>query len=378
MANRRNTPQRNPTPTVSSITLQPSASLPIIRGTTRRYEVVLRDSTGERVFPEDLPVPSRPYLQQVILDPRHAELVSLDEDRLTFVLRCTTSDHMVASLLLAAGPEPAQPGEVARLAGGPVEFPALASFILDPEQPPLCICIDAGHGGKDPGVTVIENGATIHESELNQRMANLIHDEIMKIDGFRPFLLKATVSPQGTDSYAFDRNRRTDLRKRTELCGEKGCNGFFVSIHHNASRGPNARGTEVYYFDPDKRLSEDPPPEERAFILDHREALRAKRGTSRACAEILSKRITDAFKAFDETWRDRGAKANDFTVIERGPADVPAVLVELGFLTSDGDRTVLTNDHAQRAVARAIAECICECCGENQEHELPALAGSTT
>jgi N-acetylmuramoyl-L-alanine amidase len=200
-------------------------------------------------------------------------------------------------------------------------------------------------------------------------MANAIYEEVNKRPRCRAFLLKTTVSPLGTDSYAFDQKGATDLRKRPSLCEERGCTGFYLSVHHNAADNPKARGTSIMYFDPEVRLKENPPAEERKFIEDNLAQLKQKRDTSRKCAQELVKRVVDAYRSFDGEWKDRGAKARAVTVIERGPPDMPAVLVELGFLTSAEDRKHLIDEQVRLEVARAIAEGICTCCGEAANSE---------
>jgi N-acetylmuramoyl-L-alanine amidase len=284
----------------------------------------------------------------------------------------------MVTLLLDTGSPQRGYREIERVTS-PVEFPVLVSFLLNLQESSCSICIDAGHGGIDHGTTASHDGTDITEAELNQKMVRLIYDEVMKIEDCRPFLVKATVSPRGERSYPFAAGstrdaKRQDLRTRPQLCEEKGGKCLFVSLHHNAADSRRARGTEVFYFDPDRRLRENPPAEEKRFIEDNLEALRRKRDHSKACAHKLSDCITEVYTRFDREWRNRGAKYNDLTVIERGPTDMPAVLAELGFVTNPDDLAVLVNERAQKAVARAIAGCVCQCCREARDIDAPLPA----
>lgn len=92
-----------------------------------------------------------------------------------------------------------------------------------------------------------------------------------------------------------------------------------VSLHCNAHDNPQAHGVETLY-------------------RDHQWV-----------AEAVQKRIVPALGL-----RDRGTKERtDLAILKYGR---PAILVEMGFLSNEEDRAVITDFAAQQRLARAIAD----------------------
>lgn len=102
----------------------------------------------------------------------------------------------------------------------------------------------------------------------------------------------------------------------------------FLSIHCNASKNSDAYGVESYHYpgSPD--------------------------------GQRLAESIQSALAAAACT-RDRGVKTADFAVLRL--TDMPAVLIECGFITSAADRAVLTTPAGQERIASAIVSGIETC-----------------
>ncbi|WP_211749934.1 N-acetylmuramoyl-L-alanine amidase [Paenibacillus sp. Marseille-Q4541] len=99
----------------------------------------------------------------------------------------------------------------------------------------------------------------------------------------------------------------------------------FISIHANSATTLSANGTETFY----------------------------SRANSKALADILHKNMMAATKL-----RDRGVKTANFQVIKQ--TTMPAILLEVGFISSSIDGPLLFNPTFQHSVAERIAMGICE------------------
>lgn len=102
---------------------------------------------------------------------------------------------------------------------------------------------------------------------------------------------------------------------------------IFVSIHCNSAEADEACGTETFAYDLDG-------------------------GEGEKLATCIQDQIVDALNAVD-----RGVKANPKLFVLRYTA-MPAVLVELGFISNESDEALLTDrqDDFARAIARGVTD----------------------
>ena len=175
-----------------------------------------------------------------------------------------------------------------------------------PPQPIFRIVLDAGHGGVDHGASF----ADAHEKYINLQVV---------------YKLKALLEDAGAEVIL----TRTDdtfisLLDRAELAnGEEA--DLFVSIHCNYYiENPFVTGFEAYYYTDPK-------------------------------AEYLADQILRGIKA-SGTFPVRNVKSAELSVLMN--TKMPAVLLELGFLTNDQERADLCTDAYQSALAATIAESI--------------------
>ena len=171
------------------------------------------------------------------------------------------------------------------------------------------VVIDAGHGLQDNGTS----GNGIIEKDVNldivKRLYNLLEaDENIKVYATRL-----------DDSYP------TNI-SRAQLANEVGAD-LFVSIHHNAATSTSANGTEVLY----------------AIHEGETSGL-----TSKIAAETLVKYVVNALGT-----TNRGAVLrNDLIVLNQ--TKVPAVLVEVCFLSNSSDAALIKQEKNKDAVAQAL------------------------
>ena len=167
------------------------------------------------------------------------------------------------------------------------------------------VVIDAGHGGRDPGAVGIGG---LREKDVVLDISRQVA-QILERNG-------VTVVMTRQD------DRTVGLAPRTQLANRVNAN-LFVSIHANAismSR-PDVNGLETYYFSSGQRLAQ----------TIHRSMLRSF-----------------------PNMRDRGVRRARFYVLRH--TNMPAVLVETGFVTGRNDARMLANPTERTRMAEAIAQ----------------------
>lgn len=316
---------KNILPIIYKITLSPEPEIPITTCTTRHYEVIFLNKKGKRIQLNEFPSDFKPKLLAISFDTRLAELTSIDHTNLEFGIHCLKPEPVLVSLTLDV-PQ----NEITKKPNFPLSQ-KMISFTLMQKKDHCCVCIDPGHGGHDGGAqgACEKDGKKVQEKDLTQAIANLVYDEINKIECCKPFLTKA------------DAGTFLEPKDRPKKCEEKGCTGFFVSIHMNSVDSKDAKGTEGYYPQKDQK---------------NEKASKA----SKDCAEKLAKSISETLGT-----TNRGAKNDrNLAVLREGSKDIPAVLIETGFISNEDECKKLINPDNQKKIAKSIAEIICKCCSE--------------
>ena len=167
------------------------------------------------------------------------------------------------------------------------------------------ICIDAGHGGNDPGAV----GGGLQEKDLVLSMAKKLA-VILKACGQSVCLTRTD------DSYVA-------LSKRCSVANEWGAD-LFVSIHCNSSADPSAHGIETLCY------------------------------TGAGRSGSVAKRVQEALVRATG-WRDRGVKERTGLAVLKG-TDMPAILVETGFISNETDRAFLKDASVQERLMQAVAD----------------------
>jgi len=219
------------------------------------------------------------------------------------------------------------------------------------------IILDAGHGGKDPGA--VGKGG-LKEKDITLKLAKKV-EALLKTKGVN-IKIKLT---RTTDKF-IELSERAEIANR-EL--KKGINGAFVSIHVNASVSNKVSGFETYI------LSQNPSNEEarktaalenNVIILenprsggkkyddiDYIEALMITTQIQRESL-LLASSVQNNLKKNIKEFKSRGVNKADFFVL-RG-ALMPAVLVEVGFITHPQEIKYLQKDDYQDKLAEGIVD----------------------
>lgn len=231
-------------------------------------------------------------------------------------------------------------------------FPASVAPAGAPPRPEdrgaFIVVVDPGHGGRDPGA-IGQAGA--HEKDINLAAAKALEKELTA-RGHEVALTRSD------DSHV-------ELGDRVAFARAAGAN-LFISLHaDSAPAGSTARGASVYTLSENAETRVEEVLEGNNWVFgadltgqpdDVREILvslarRETKSQSDIFADRLIKRLGDVGPLLANSHRNKGLK------VLLAP-DVPAVLVELGFLSHPGDEAVLSSPARLQARARAIADAV--------------------
>lgn len=169
------------------------------------------------------------------------------------------------------------------------------------------VCVDAGHGGRDPGA-IGRQPFELAEKEVTLAVALLLEQEF---------------GARGLDAVMTRRCDRTlSLAARAAFANRLKAD-LFVSVHANAAASPEAQGMEVFHF------------------------------PGSASGHLLAGEILRSLLRL-EGHRDRGVKEANFAVLRL--TRMPAVLVECEFLTHPDGLAFLADPEGQQALAECIAD----------------------
>lgn len=214
------------------------------------------------------------------------------------------------------------------------------------------IVIDAGHGGKDGGA-VGNNGRWI-EKDIVLKVSLKLGDELRK-KGYKVFYTRAT-------------DKFINLRDRTKIANDKKAS-LFISIHANAainkSKAKTQQGIETFFLSParSERSKEVAALENKADLEEANYFLkqnflgalnREKIIASNRLAIDIQKGILSAVRKRYKVI-DGGVREAPFWVLV-GAQDMPAVLVEIGYISHQEEGKRLLNETYQKLVAQGIAQ----------------------
>lgn len=200
-------------------------------------------------------------------------------------------------------PTPKKEGIFSELIEKPKKKPQKEQTTVSSKIKNKVVVIDAGHGGLDTGAL---RGATT-EKEITLNIAKKVKT-ILKEAGMKKVILTRS------------EDKTLALDERVQIANDKKAN-IFVSIHINASVKTEIKGIETHYYSQ----------------------------SGYEVAKVIHKELIENINS-----EDRGLFKSKFYVINHTKA--PAVLLELGFISNDQERTALTSDKRQTDSAQAIAD----------------------
>lgn len=187
-------------------------------------------------------------------------------------------------------------------------FLPFLAWTNDATYKPLII-LDAGHGGSDEGTKV-----KMFKEKKITLMTTLYTKKQLEQLGYKVILTRT-------------RDIYVPLPRRVSIANKSKA-ALFVSIHFNSSRNATAKGIEI-------------------FSYDSKELWR-KRASRRLATCILRDVVTQTDAS------SRGVKFGNFHVIRE--TDMPAVLIEGGFVTNKDECKNLRDRHYLEKLAKGIAQ----------------------
>lgn len=214
-----------------------------------------------------------------------------------------------------------------------------------PAERPL-IVIDAGHGGRDPGAT----GAASRESAVTLAAAQALKTELERTGRYRVRMTR------DSDAYV-------DLYRRVAIARQADAD-LFISLHADAGADPATRGASVYTLSEQgagRAVREFTRGEnwQRSLNLPGRDASvdrilldMTQRATQNRSAR-LARTLLGELEGADHPLLRRSHRDAGLAVLLA--PDVPAVLLEMGFITNPEDERLLNDARARRRLMRAVA-----------------------
>jgi len=211
------------------------------------------------------------------------------------------------------------------------------------------IIIDPGHGGKDSGAVSRQtiNGKTVQVAEK---------DIVLRAGKELKTLLNQTypdkriIMTRETDVF-YTLEQRAEMANAVTVKDNEAV--IFISIHANWGANANARGYEVWHINSGYRRplldkSKHNYPADISVILN---AMLEEEFTTESI--ILADSILLGLgKELGSSVPSRGRKANDWFVVRN--SRMPAVLVELGFVSNRQDAVLMTSDEGLQKLTRAL------------------------
>ena len=174
------------------------------------------------------------------------------------------------------------------------------------------VVLDAGHGGHDPGA----QSRGTNEKDLTFKILYT--------------LMKNYFSDNAPDTKVYwtrTNDSYISLANRAAFAKTVGAD-VFISLHMNSAANTSANGTEVYY---------------------------SISNNSKGFSGITSQKMANLFKTRlvnDLKTKSRGTKSAAYYVLKHNT--VPAILIELGFISGNSDYGKLTNPTFQNNAAKSI------------------------
>lgn len=171
----------------------------------------------------------------------------------------------------------------------------------------MIVCIDAGHGGKDPGAV----SGDWQESFFTLDIALALKKRLSRYNDFKIIMTRET-------------DKFISLGDRCKIANQNKCN-LFVSIHINSAANAMASGIETHVY------SEN----------------------NKAVGEIFQTKLIESTQAIN-----RGIKISPILYVLNS-TKMPAVLLELGFINNFHDINELRKTTYRNNLAAAIEKAIC-------------------
>lgn len=241
--------------------------------------------------------------------------------------------------------------------------PTPPESLIAPPPRPLRIVLDPGHGGMDPGA--------IRGKVREKDVVLAVCLELKKILDAQPGVV--TVLTRSRDYYP-------SLSRRVAIAREER-GDLFLSVHCNTHPKPSVSGMEVYFLSlqgaTDREAQELADKENAADLVGLAPGERQGDAVMSILMDLKMTQVLQQSSRLAESLLAETAAANlgtrrakqaRFQVLRS--LAMPAALVEIAYLSHDGDRALLASPQGQRRYAEVLAAGILRFCADR---ELPGV-----
>jgi len=211
------------------------------------------------------------------------------------------------------------------------------------------IVVDAGHGGKDDGAMSVSG---IKEKDINLKISKHVKTILVNRYKYR------VVMTRKDDTFI-------PLKDRSKISNKRNAD-LFVSVHANAAKRKSAHGIETYFLgtshneqalataarengDLVKSVNDDQVQQILASLITT-----TKINDSSRLAGRVQENLYRTSKKTNRNVKNLGVKEGPFYVLHG--ADMPSILVEVGFLTNPREAEMLAKSEYLYKLASSIAE----------------------
>jgi len=212
------------------------------------------------------------------------------------------------------------------------------------------IVIDPGHGGKDPGASSPDG---LEEKDVTLGAALALRDELMLSGRYDVALTRST------DTFI-------ELEDRVTKARNLGAD-LFLALHADAGPKAETRGASVYTLSPEGEKRVETAKKKNDWILDVEVDSNRPEQVNAVLADLVQRETKNQSARFAQMLGPALAEAGwpllDNTHRKRGfyvllSPDVPAVLLEMGFITNNTAATAMTSESKRWKLVQGIAHAI--------------------
>ncbi|NLZ49874.1 MAG: N-acetylmuramoyl-L-alanine amidase CwlD [Clostridiales bacterium] len=185
------------------------------------------------------------------------------------------------------------------------------------------ILVDPGHGGIDGGA-VAKDGTL--EKDINLTISKKVRDLLVK-EGYKVIMSREEDKSLSSEGGTIRKRKLEDLDNRQKLI-RTSQSDMFISIHLNAFPQRQYYGAQVWY---------------------------ASNKKSENFAVMMQNNLKEDL---DPNNKRMAKDAKDSFIIMRNPPDIPAIMIECGFLSNEAEAQRLKSDSYQQQLAQSIARTV--------------------
>lgn len=183
------------------------------------------------------------------------------------------------------------------------------------------IALDPGHGGPDGGATGKVQGETAVEKDVALQISLYLRDFLQEAGALVIMTREDDQDLADPGTRGLSKRKTQDLHRRARLVNESSAD-LLISIHLNAFPSKRWSGAQTFYF-PGRKES----------------------------GEVASLIQNEIKRTLQNTNREPQKRSSVYILKS---VDIPAVMVEVGFLSNPEEAALLTSEEYQKKMANAI------------------------